>query len=136
VDLVTASSWPAPSGSPGGAQTVDLDGHSDGAISQTARTSRHKRYGLSFQLAGNPNGAEVGGASVRPVKHLVIMINGHVLHRYSFNTAQTSASDMGFRRESISFTAKGNRTVVTFASGDPVSSQSGPVVARIALTAN
>lgn len=120
VDLVGNQVWQTPSG-----QTVDMDGFSPGSISQNLNIGPG-RYQLTFDLAGNPqfqNG----------VKTLLVSAGSVSNQTYTFDTTNTSNSNMGFVGETLNFNA-GGPTTLTFASGDASGSENGPVIADVAVT--
>jgi choice-of-anchor C domain-containing protein len=105
----------------GGKNSIDLDGTpGPGAIAQSLATARGGNYMISFALAGNP---ECGPT----VKRLMVTA-ASASRRYSFDTAHTSDTHMGWQTKSFSFKASGSRTTLTFTSLDPKGSLCGPAI--------
>jgi choice-of-anchor C domain-containing protein len=97
--------------SDGDAFSVDLNGTTPGAISQTIDTVIGQTYTLTFDMSGNPdNGsdlrlllADTGGAATTFAYNLDVSTNSH--------------SNMNWTPQSLNFTATGAATTITFASG-------------------
>lgn len=120
VDLI-GGYWQAPTA---GGGSVDLDGNSPGAISQTF-TAAPGRYQVSFFLSGNPD----GGAGVKTVD----VSAGGASQVFTFNTGSNSRTTMDYVQETLDFISTGS-TTLTFTSQD-VNSPFGPVVGGVSVTA-
>lgn len=127
IQLVNSQYVALPTGDPDTSQGVDLDGDGPGAIAQTLATVAGQQYAVTFQLAGDPNNGPV-------VKSLLVDVNGTAGGSYTFDTTNTSATDMGYEGESFTFTASGATTNLAFASGDSAGSTAGAVVADVSVT--
>ena len=120
VDLI-GGYWQAPTA---GGGSVDLDGNSPGAISQTF-TAAPGRYEVSFFLSGNPD----GGAGVKTVD----VSAGGASQVFTFDTGSNSRASMDYVQETLDFISTGS-TTLTFTSQD-VNSPFGPVVGGVSVTA-
>lgn len=120
VDLI-GSYWQAP---PTGGYSVDLDGNSPGALSQSLGLAAG-HYELSFYLAGNPDGGD-------PLKSLTVSV-GDASQSFSFLTTGHSAGNMGYVLETLDFTVTG-ATTLTFQSND-VNSPWGPAIGGVSIAA-
>ena len=88
--------------------SIDLAGSPGlGQIMQIVRTDAGAEYELTFLLAGNPECDD-------PKKELLVL-SGPVETSFSFDTRGRSREDMGWRRESILFTARDSKSPITFA---------------------
>jgi choice-of-anchor C domain-containing protein len=124
------SSWTVDSGSvdliggywqaPAGAGSVDLDGDSPGAISQSIATGKGA-YELTFDLSGNPDGL--------PVTKTVQVTVGNATQIFTYNLAGNSHSDMMYVPESLKFATSGP-TTLAFTSLD-VGTPYGPVIGNV-----
>ncbi|MBR0697807.1 DUF642 domain-containing protein [Bradyrhizobium lablabi] len=113
--------------SPGSGGSVDLDGNSVGAISQTLQNLAAGTYTVTFALSGNPDGQP-------PTKGLQVGVAG-TTQTYSYPLAGTR-NDMKYVTESFTFTWLGGDAVLTFASlDDPSSNPYGPVIGDVAISA-
>jgi len=93
---------------------VDLNGngYGPGVIEQLVPTTAGRRYRVSFQMSGNPNGAPT-------VKELEVGF-GDQLRRYTFDVTGHTNDDLGWTE--VSFTANpdcGSSTVLSFRSLTP-----------------
>jgi choice-of-anchor C domain-containing protein len=120
VDLI-GGYWQAPTA---GGGSVDLDGNSPGAISQTF-TAAPGQYQLSFFLSGNPD----GGAGVKTVD----VSAGGSSQVFTFDTGSNSRASMDYVQKTLDFISTGS-TTLTFTSQD-VNSPFGPVVGGVSVTA-
>jgi hypothetical protein len=110
VDLVGAGSAVAQDGS----QFVDLNGngHDPGVLEQVVPTLPGRRYRVSFQLAGNPNGD--------PVVKVMEIAFGDGLHRYSFDTTGKTNDALGWTLQSFDANPDcGSSTVLSLRSLTP-----------------
>jgi choice-of-anchor C domain-containing protein len=126
VDLIGAY-WQSPSGY----GSVDLDGYfQPGSISQVLNVSTSGLYGLSFMLAGNPD----GGTGPKTV--LVTLATAQQTYTFNVTTADTH-HDMGYIVESLSpvFLTGGTTAVLSFASLDGATSAYGPVIGDVNVSA-
>jgi choice-of-anchor C domain-containing protein len=117
IDLI-GSYWQAPAG----AGSVDLDGDSPGAISQSITTGKGA-YELTFDLSGNPD----GGPTTKTVQVSV----GSATQTFTYDLAGNSHSDMMYVPESLKFTTSGP-TTLTFTSLD-VDTPYGPVIGNVSV---
>ena len=117
--------WPAPS--PGGG-SVDLDGDSVGAISQTLFGLAAGTYKVSFALSGNPDGPP-------PTKALEVSVTGSAAQDYSYPLVGDKVN-MSYSIESYIFTWGGGDATLTFASlNAPSSNPYGPVIGDVSISA-
>jgi choice-of-anchor C domain-containing protein len=124
--------WQQPSGvAP--ALSIDLNGtptaaHPNpvGSISQTFATTPGQEYEVGFSYAGNP----VCGPST---KGMTVSVNGSVIRHYSFSTASTTTSNMGWTYDLYNFwvaDASGT-TTLTFAADPSNTSNCGFVISQV-----
>jgi len=122
--------WQSPTGVAGPLNgSVDLDGTSPGAISQTITTVPGATYDLTFFLSGNPDGGDA-------TKTLLVNIGGiNQFQFFSYNTALegNSHGSMEYIPESFVFTAGQTSTTISFVSDDTAPSDWGPVVGGIGV---
>jgi choice-of-anchor C domain-containing protein len=127
VNLKSAHYWQTPKGS----QSIDLNGDPPapiaGAIAQTFGTVADRRYTVTFDLAGNVEGAPA-------VKTLVVQVGG-VTQGFSFDTTGHSHSNMGWKVETVRFTATGAQTTLRFTSTTDPNSMCGPVITNVHVKA-
>ena len=117
--------WPAPS--PGGG-SVDLDGNSVGAISQTLFGLAAGTYKVSFALSGNPDGAP-------PSKALAVSVTGSTTQNYDYPVVGDKVN-MNYSDESYIFTWGGGNATLTFASlNTPSENPYGPVIGDVSISA-
>jgi choice-of-anchor C domain-containing protein len=112
VDLITTY-WQTP---PGGGNSVDLNGNGTGGlgVSNTFATVAGDTYVLDFELSGNPD----GGANDTGIKTVEVDIGG-VIQDFTFDVfanGGNSHGDMKWAAESLTFTATGNLTSLSFTS--------------------
>ncbi len=122
VDLV--GRWWQPAG---GADSLEVGTPGPGAVEQRIATVAGRRYRLSFALAGNPEGPP-------RVKTLLVRA-GPASRRFSFDTAGHTRQAMGWRTETLDFTAAAGTTVIGFArtDGSPRSGWYGPAVDEVTV---
>lgn len=106
VEIIDDGFWEASDG----AHSIDLNGSSQGAISQTIPTSIGATYTVRFDLSGNPDG---GPAE----KTLNVSATGATLQSYSFvNGAGVIRTDMNWQTKLYTFMATSTSTTITFQS--------------------
>ncbi|MEU7430963.1 choice-of-anchor C family protein [Streptomyces sioyaensis] len=126
VSLTGRKEWQPASGT----QALDLNGDppaANGAISQSFATQPGQQYAVSFFLAGNP----MHGAAVMS---LTVQVAG-VSKDFSFDTTGHSSAAMGWRPETVRFTATADRTTLRLASTSDPSSPCGPAVDDVKVMA-
>jgi choice-of-anchor C domain-containing protein len=109
-----------------GGHSVDLNGFSTGALSQTFDTVAGLSYIVEFLLAGNPDGGPT-------LKTLNVGATGNALASYDFSTVGNSRTSMGWEGRSYAFTAIGNSTTLTFTSTTG-GNLFGPVIDAVTLS--
>jgi choice-of-anchor C domain-containing protein len=130
VDVI-GTYWQPPVAGQG---SLDLDGNSDGTISQTlGGLVTGQTYALTFALSGNPDGSPT-------TKTVQVSINGQSeqSETLTFNyqaTGPTRPSPMNYVTESLTFTYNGTGNVLSFASLDNPSSPFGPVLGDVSVAA-
>jgi choice-of-anchor C domain-containing protein len=126
VDLIGAY-WNSPAGS----ASVDLDGFNPGAISQAITgLTPGQHFDVKFSFSGNPGGD--------PIKTLMVTLDGGSMKTLTFNTTAegNSTANMGWKSESLAFTATSGLNLLEFASGDEnQNSRWGPAIASISIAA-
>lgn len=83
-------------------------------MEQTFDTVAGRVYRVSFDLAGNPNGAPScpGG----PDRSVQVQATGGAAATYTFDTTGRAAYNMGWTGQTYTFTATGSSTLLSFAS--------------------
>ncbi|HEY2724657.1 MAG TPA: DUF642 domain-containing protein [Pseudonocardiaceae bacterium] len=130
IDLIGRGFWQAADG----VQSVDLSGSSssgpalEGGVARVVDTDTLPlplfTYVGTFCLAGNPQ----GGPSVKTGQ---VLVNGSLVHDFSFDTTGKSTTSMGYRPETFSFTASGPHALVEFRSTTPTAY--GPVIDKVSF---
>jgi choice-of-anchor C domain-containing protein len=124
VDII-GNYWQAPVLGQG---SLDLDGNSNGAISQTlGGLVSGQLYALTFALAGNPDGSPV-------TKTVQVSINGQN-QTFTFVDTGASHASMNYAMESLTFTYNGTGNVLSFASLDDPPSAYGAVLGDVSVSA-
>jgi choice-of-anchor C domain-containing protein len=90
--------------------SIDMNGNHPGTISQTFTTVANQRYNVTFDMAGNPDGASYG---VDPIKTLGVSTTGNPLQTFTFDSAGKTETSMGWLGKNFTFTAIGNATTLT-----------------------
>jgi len=116
VHLAGANTWEMDEGN----QSLDLDGFQNGGVAVTISTIPWAKYKVRYALAGNP----ADGPAVKSGKAL---INGAVVHSFSFDITGRTLADMGYVDKSFWFIASGHETKLEFVSTTNPSSF-GPVL--------
>ncbi len=117
--------WTAPTL---GGGSVDLDGNSVGAISQTLLGLAAGTYKVSFALSGNPDGPP-------PTKALEVSVTGSTAQDYSYPLVGNKVN-MNYSIESYIFTWGGGDATLTFASlNAPSNNPYGPVIGDVSISA-
>lgn len=109
-----------------GVQSVDLDGYTQGAISETISVTKGAVYTVQFSYAGNTDSGpsaknlhvEVDGAKVGPT--------------FSFDITGHSRASMGWTRGQVSFTAAASSVTLGFVSDTP--GAYGPALDAVTVT--
>lgn len=110
-----------------GVRSIDLSGNDKGSISQLLTDLIvGNTYGISFSLAGNPD----GGAST---KVAVVSDGGSQTSVFFFDQAGNTREDMGWVTQFFTFTAVDTSARLTFSAtqNDPY----GPAIDNVALVA-
>jgi len=109
VDVLTNNAWQTADGS----NVVDLNAFERGGVSQTLNTVAGQSYTVGFQLSQNPGA--VGTTSV------VRVVTGDMSNYqdFSFSSSTITAQNMQWANQSLSFTATGSSTVLSFNSLTP-----------------
>ncbi len=94
-----------------GSRDLDMSGDSPGAVSQTFSTIVGHTYTVTFDMAGNPDGA--------PVVKTLNVDAGDSPTSYTFDTTGHSRVAMGWTSKTFTFTATGSTTPLTFTSAGP-----------------
>ena len=108
-----------------GVRTVDMNGNTPGAISQTFVTAPGMEYRVTFCMAGNPNGPPA-------VKTLDVSVTGGSTRSYQFDSTGFTLSNMGWTQKTYDFAATGPSTTITFTS-TTLNSAYGPVLDDVIL---
>lgn len=123
VDVIETY-WETP---PGGGNSLDMNGTTNGTIQQTFPTVSGATYFVSFELSGNPDGGPV-------TKTLDVSATGGASQTYSFDDTGITHTDMGWTPEGYSFVASGATTTLTFAGGPSNDTAYGPVLGYVTVT--
>ncbi|HSX15504.1 MAG TPA: choice-of-anchor C family protein [Candidatus Saccharimonadales bacterium] len=109
-----------------GSQDLDMSGLAPGTISQTFSTVTGHAYTVTFDMAGNPDGA--------PVVKTLAVDTGGLPTAYTFDTTGHSRADMGWAHETYNFTATGSNTTLTFTSAGPNNTFYGAALDNVAIS--
>ena len=120
IDFVHRSYWTPSDGN----ISLDMNGNTAGVIAQTFTTTPNGVYTVTFDLAGAP------GA---PVKQLQVSAAGQSSNR-TFDSTNKSATNMGWSRETFTFTANAASTTLQFSSLSGVTSF-GPALDNVCVVA-
>lgn len=126
VDLIGSGFWQAAERS----QSIDLDGHTTGAVEQSVPTRLGGCYNVTFSLAGNPDGGpSIKRGSLRVAQHGM----GHptAQKNFAFDTTGKTRTDMGYVPQRVRFRALGPAVTLTFASATP--GAFGPVIDAVSV---
>lgn len=124
VDYISSvGGWSAEDGT----FSIDLSGTVNGAIAQSFVTSIGQEYSVTFWLAGNFGAVPV-------VKTLEVSAAGQSQDD-TFDTTGKSANNMGWVLETFNFVASSTSTTLEFASIDVPSSDGGPALDNVNVTA-
>jgi choice-of-anchor C domain-containing protein len=109
-----------------GVRSLDLSALAGGRVSQDVTTRVGGRYTVTFDMAGNPDGAP-------PVKTLLVSINGGASTPYTFTTnGTTSRPAMGWTTYSYDFVANSAVSTLAFTSID--NTASGPALDNVSIS--
>ncbi|MFI6764962.1 sigma-70 family RNA polymerase sigma factor [Streptomyces sp. NPDC050355] len=128
VNLTGPKGWQPATGMQSLDMNGDQPGSTAGAISQSIATKPAAQYTVSFYLAGNPSCGNV-------VRTLTVQAAG-ASKGFTFDTTGHSTAAMGWRPETVRFTATGDRTTLRLASTSDPTSPCGPTVDDIKVTAS
>lgn len=120
VDYI-GSYWQAADGS----RSLDLSGNAAGGVEQTIATVAGQSYKVTFDLAGNPDGAPT-------IKTIDVTYDGGSA-AFNFDTTGHTESSMGWTPESFVFTATGASTTFDFSSAD--ATPYGPALDNVSISA-
>lgn len=116
-----------------GGGSVDMDGSSPGAISQTFSIPSGW-YELSFSLSGNYPGSG-NYPSNNPIKTLDVNVGGSdEIFTYDTSKEKNTATSMNYITESLAFYVDGGSTTLTFTSLDASNSVWGPVIGNVSVS--
>jgi choice-of-anchor C domain-containing protein len=118
-----------------GSYSVDMNGtpttavpSTVGTITQTFDTSPNSTYVVQFYLAGNPDGGPA-------IKTLWVSATGTAAQSYTFDTTGHTDTSMGWVQDGYSFVATSNSTTLTFAADPGNTSNNGPALDNVTMTA-
>jgi uncharacterized protein (TIGR03437 family) len=111
-----------------GVQSIDLNGVVPGSIVQTFATVAGTAYTVSFDLAGN----SAGGFPL--TKSMRVSAAGSQSPIFTFDATNSTSANMGWRRQTWSFTANSSSTNLTFESVTPGTAW-GPAIDNVVVTA-
>ena len=112
-----------------GTHSVDLNGVGVGGVEQLISTTPGKTYKLSFSLSGNPD----NGSDTKTM--LVSAGQGVGSYSYAFTTPPNSRGSMNWVDDSLTFTASGPSTLISFQSTTTGNCCWGPALDNVSLSA-
>jgi choice-of-anchor C domain-containing protein len=119
VDWIGPDRWKASHGE----HCLDID--APGGIRQTIQTTPGRAYQLQFDLAGN--------VETEPLaKVLRVSINGQQ-RDFSFDAAGHTRQQLGWVRQQIVFTARGDKTTLCFSNASPTPTASGAALDNVVV---
>ncbi|MER7707664.1 choice-of-anchor C family protein [Kitasatospora sp. NPDC097605] len=121
VDLIGAGFWQAAEGD----QSLDLNGGTNGAVTQSFTTVPGTTYSVTYALAGNPG----GGPALKTGRAL---IDGQNFQDFSFDVTGRTRTAMGYVGRQFTFVAQGSSTTLGFTS--TVAGAYGPVIDNVQVT--
>jgi choice-of-anchor C domain-containing protein len=93
-----------------GIRSLDLAGLGNGGVlANQVTTVVGQQYALTFAMAGNPD-----SPSGQKVKTMIVTVDGVVNQEFTFDTTDTSRTNMGWAWHSIAFTADSTSTILMF----------------------
>jgi len=95
-----------------GTRSIDLEGTAVGGVQQTFATEIGLTYKVTFDMAGNPVGAQAS-------KELKVMA-GDDSRNYLFDTSESSLDSMNWQTQIFSFTATSTSTTLAFTAVSPL----------------
>jgi choice-of-anchor C domain-containing protein len=117
-----------------GSRSLDLNGLLPGGIKQTFSVVLGQTYQVSFEMAGNP----AGGPVVKTLNGIVDVVTDG----FTFDTTNTSLSNMGWKPMSFTFTATTTSETLDFESTTTANSNNptypfafGPALDNVSVTA-
>ena len=140
VDSATLSPWTVTSGNidligsywnaSNGTQSLDMNGTTNGSISQQFDTTPGYTYVVKFDLSGNPD----GGPTVKTMD----VTAGGTTSSYSYDTVAngTTRQNMNWKPQTFTFKASSNATALTFTSTTGISSSFGPALDNVTVGTN
>ena len=112
-----------------GTHSIDLDGTPGaGAIAQTFATTAGTQYTVTFDMAGNPNAGPT-------VKQMQLQAAGQTSSVFTFDITGKTPTNMGWVTKTWCFTASSSSTTLEFDSLDGSSSNYGPALDNVRVTA-
>lgn len=109
-----------------GKRSLDLNGSPGvGGVAQTFKTTKGKKYRVTFSLAGNPNGTN-------PKKTLAVRAAGKE-KGFTFDTTGKTQQEMGWRKETWEFTAVADETTLEIVSTMDDDTSSGPALDNVSV---
>jgi choice-of-anchor C domain-containing protein len=136
LEIITSIEWPADQGN----RSIDLNGVTNATLFQDVGGMTPGRgYLLSFSLSGNPftGGDPVGeGDAIKNVR----VSAGATTKEFAFDVSPfhhpvgSPVPAMGWRRESLFFTANNSTQRIEFESLDPTNSSRGPAIDNVSIT--
>ncbi len=119
-----------------GVRNLDLNGFTPGGVSQTLATVVGATYVVTFNLSGNPDGADfpLGHPYWSPSGKVVLVSDGSGSQTYTFDTIVegNSHGDMRWQLHSYTFVATGTSTPLSFTSQIP--GAFGPAIDNVSVT--
>jgi choice-of-anchor C domain-containing protein len=104
IDVVDSLYWKAADGK----RSLDMNGSTAGAISQTFKTKKGQKYRVKFALAGSPGNAPTE-------KKLQVSAAGKTTE-FTFDVTGKTQTDMGWVSKTWEFTAEADETTLEFLS--------------------
>ena len=119
-----------------GERSIDMDGLSPGAISQTFDTTSGFWYEVLFYMAGNPDTPPSDNSPYEAYQSKQLEVSvGSYCESYAFDSSSSLLHDgMGWIEKSLIFQALGNETTLMFASLMPEDSPYGPALDNVRVT--
>jgi len=111
-----------------GSWSIDLNGNTEGSVSQTITTTHEFQYVLSFRMASNPN----CGPRYRT---MTVTSNGGNAQSFSFDSWGTSTANPGWVQQSYTFYASSSSTTLNFQSTTP-DTTCGPTLDDFSIAEN
>lgn len=122
IDVVTDTHWQAGEGK----RSLDLHGSPGiGGVKQTLATKKGRKYTVTLQMAGNPDG--------QPKERGLWVAAAGDAKKFTFSTKGKSLTDMGWEKVTWDFTATDDETELEIYSAEEADPFGGPAIDNVSV---